>query len=267
MFNRWFIAILSIITVCGLLLVIFIDQHKVHPHETPSIDATEPIGASDDVNNDVYVQENLHTEQSRVTSYSDRPADRTLSGITEDRRNYMLDVLDTLEDERSRLPYMGELIRLYSHASMYAEASHWAAERARQTREFSDYIHSAELAMAHFQQGINVEIRNGAAILAKEMYISALELDSKNPEVLTDLAVVYMSLLQPEKSYETLTRALNADSGHVRAHFNTGVLLHQMGNASESIPFFERALRLARDPEWETRIQEYLDRHHTELYH
>ncbi len=261
MFNRWFLAIVSILTVCGLLLVIFFDRRADSTSDVP------PIGAEDDVHADAPSRVNPHTEQPRIAPYTEQPVRSTLSQTAEDRRDYILAVLDTLAVERTRLPYMGELIRLYSDASMYADASHWAAKRARQTREFSDYIHSAELAMAHFQQENNEEHRNGAAILAKEMYISALELEPENPDVLTDLAAVYMSLLQPEKSYETLIRALNADAGHVRAHFNTGVLLHQMGNASESIPFFERALRLTRDPEWEARIQGYLDRHHTELYH
>jgi len=248
MFNRGFLAVVSLLTIFALVLAIYLDSKEsavpVRPTEVPVVDQPAPDGPSGRAK----TPDSLQTEEK-------------------DRISYVSAVLDTLAHQRARLPYYGELIRIYSGAALYHDAARWSARRARLTETHADYLHAAELFMAAAQQKIDQEQIKVEAKKAKEMYINALELKPDDPDVLTDLAVVHMSLLQPEASYAMLEQALRVDPDHVRASFNMGVLMHQMGNISESIPFFERSLMLSDDPEWEAVVQGYLDRHHHELYH
>ncbi len=245
MFNRWFLAAVIIATLGGLALAIYLDSSKM-PAENGSALKDEPTGTA-------------------ISGSNEQPAKTTK---TDDQRlNYVISVLDTLEAVRSRLPYYGELILSYSEVGNYSEAAAWAERRAHQTGQFSDATHAASLYFAAINQKNDEESTKETAYKAKEMYIMALELRPDDPDILTDLAVVYLSLLQPERSYKMLKMALEADPDHIRANFNSGVLLHQIGNISESIPFFDRSLVLAENSEWESVVQEYLDRHHNEIYH
>jgi tetratricopeptide (TPR) repeat protein len=61
---------------------------------------------------------------------------------------------------------------------------------------------------------------------ARLWYERALELERSDPNVLTDLAVVYRNLRQPERSLELLIEARTAAPGHWQAWYNTVVVLH-----------------------------------------
>jgi tetratricopeptide (TPR) repeat protein len=61
---------------------------------------------------------------------------------------------------------------------------------------------------------------------ARLWYERALELERGDPNVLTDLAVVYRNLQQPERSLELLTAARTAAPEHWQAWYNTVVVLH-----------------------------------------
>jgi len=248
MFNRGFLAVVSLLTIIALVLAIYWDSKEsagpVRPSQDPAVDQPAP-GVS--------------------SGRAEAPA--SLRREEKDRVAYVSAVLDTLAHQRARLPYYGELIRIYSGAARYHDAARWSARRARFTEIHADYLHAAELFMAAAQQKNDEDQIKVEAKKAEEMYISALKLEPDDPDVLTDLAVVYMSLLQPEATYAMLEQALRIDPDHARASFNMGVLMHQMGNISESIPFFERSLMLSDDPDWEVVVQGYLDRHHNELFH
>ncbi len=248
MFNRVFLAVVSLLTISALVLVIYLDSmESAGPYKSAQ------NAAPDRTVNDV------------PSGMTEAPA--SLQPEERDRIAYVTSVLDTLALQRARLPYYGELIRIYSGAGHYRDAARWGARRARVTGAHADYLHAAELHMAAARQKNEKERIKEEAKKAEEMYIRALKLKPDDPDVLTDLAVVYMSLLQPDASYSMLEQALRVDPDHVRASFNMGVLMHQLGNISESIPFFERSLMLSEDPEWEAVVQGYLDRHHHELYH
>ena len=60
---------------------------------------------------------------------------------------------------------------------------------------------------------------------ARGWYERALEIDSDNPNVITDLAVVYRNLKQPQKSLELLDRAIAIRGDHWQAWYNRVVIL------------------------------------------
>jgi len=61
---------------------------------------------------------------------------------------------------------------------------------------------------------------------ARIWYERALESEPGDPDVLTDLAVVYRNLQQPERALELLDRAVEIRSDHWQAWYNRVVVLH-----------------------------------------
>ena len=61
---------------------------------------------------------------------------------------------------------------------------------------------------------------------ARMWYERAIEIEGGDPNVLTDLAVVYRNLRQPERSLALLDQAIGIDPGHWQAVYNKVVVLH-----------------------------------------
>ncbi len=61
---------------------------------------------------------------------------------------------------------------------------------------------------------------------ARTWYERALEAEPGDPDVLTDLAVVYRNLQQPERALELLEDAVEIRSDHWQAWYNRVVVLH-----------------------------------------
>ena len=74
---------------------------------------------------------------------------------------------------------------------------------------------------------------------ARDWYEKALQISSGDPNILTDLAVVYRNLGEFERSIELLDRALVANSGHWQAWYNKVVVyqfdLHQHDDAADAL--------------------------------
>jgi tetratricopeptide (TPR) repeat protein len=70
---------------------------------------------------------------------------------------------------------------------------------------------------------------------AREWYERALELRPDNPNVLTDLAIVYRNLHMHDESLAKLRRAIEIDPDHWQAWYNTVVVLHNdLGRTDEA---------------------------------
>jgi tetratricopeptide (TPR) repeat protein len=74
---------------------------------------------------------------------------------------------------------------------------------------------------------------------ARDWYEKALQGSSGDPNILTDLAVVYRNLGEFERSIELLDQALAAHSGHWQAWYNKVVVyqfdLHQHDDAADAL--------------------------------
>ncbi len=246
MFNRWFLLSVALATAGGLAFVIWLDSREADSgYDAPARD-TGLAGAS---------------------GYEEAPANPELGQEDQERVAYVTSALDTLESERTRLPYMGELIRIYSEAGKYDRAAELAHQRASLTGESDDWKEAGTFFLQSSRAAQDDEKVKHLASNARTMYQNARENDPDNPDILTDLSVVYMTLLEPESSYRLLQKALDDHPDHIRANFNLGVLLHQMGETDQSVGFLNRSHALAEGSEWEGVVQGYLDRYHDELFH
>ena len=74
---------------------------------------------------------------------------------------------------------------------------------------------------------------------ARDWYEKALQLSSGDPNILTDLAVVYRNLGEFQRTIELLDRALAADPNHWQAWYNKVVVyqfdLHQHDDAADAL--------------------------------
>jgi len=61
---------------------------------------------------------------------------------------------------------------------------------------------------------------------ARSWYEKALPLEPSNPDVFTDLAVVYRNLRQPERALELLDRSVQVQPDHWQSWYNRVVVLH-----------------------------------------
>jgi tetratricopeptide (TPR) repeat protein len=72
----------------------------------------------------------------------------------------------------------------------------------------------------------NLYFDGGRWTEARLWYERAMEIEGSDPNVITDLAVVYRNLQQPERSIELLDSALEVAPEHWQAVYNKVVVLH-----------------------------------------
>jgi hypothetical protein len=83
---------------------------------------------------------------------------------------------------------------------------------------------------------------------ARTWYERAIEKVPDNPHVLTDLAVVYRNLDQPERSLDLLNRAIEVDPALWQAWFNKALILHDdLDRVDEAEQAMEELERLRTD--------------------
>lgn len=83
---------------------------------------------------------------------------------------------------------------------------------------------------------------------AIDAYIKALSLSPNNPDVLTDLGVMYRRIKKSEKAIESFDKAAQVDSTHVQSRFNKGVVLfHDLNDKEGAIKAWKEVAKLKPD--------------------
>ncbi len=86
------------------------------------------------------------------------------------------------------------------------------------------------------------------AVNAVAAYEQVLALDPDNLGVRTDLATAYLNTGSPMKGVTEIKRVLEADSLHLDANFNYGLMLWRIGRNDQAATQFEKVMDLAGDP-------------------
>lgn len=83
---------------------------------------------------------------------------------------------------------------------------------------------------------------------AIDAYNTALQLDSKMPDVLVDCGVAYKMTGKPEMAIAYFDRALSISPQHKNAYFNKGVVLHNdLQKDTEAMDVWKRLVEIAPD--------------------
>lgn len=80
-------------------------------------------------------------------------------------------------------------------------------------------------------------------------YEEVLELEPNNLDARTDMAVAYLNTNNPMQGVEEITSVLAADSLHIPARFNYGIMLAMIGRVDKARTQFELVKEIVDDPE------------------
>lgn len=111
---------------------------------------------------------------------------------------------------------------------------HMEAETAKNPQDFKVWV---GLGNAYFDAEIPDKAINA--------YLKALALSPDNPDVLTDLGVMYRRNKQLDKAIEAFDKAAKIDTTHIQSRFNKGVVLfHDMNDKEGAIKAWEEVAKL-----------------------
>ncbi|MBW1973427.1 MAG: tetratricopeptide repeat protein [Deltaproteobacteria bacterium] len=92
---------------------------------------------------------------------------------------------------------------------------------------------------------------------AIEAYKNALKINSKNPDVITDLGIMYRRAGKFDKSVEMFKKAAKLDPKHLNSRLNLGIVLfHDKGDVDGAIKAWEEYVKIAPNNEHTKAIKE-----------
>ena len=96
---------------------------------------------------------------------------------------------------------------------------------------------------------------------AIEAYSQYLSIKPDNPDVRTDMGIMYRKLGQFDKALEEFRKAAQSDSKHVNSRYNIGlVLLHDKQNIKDAIKAWEEYLKVDPNSERAQRIRAQIEK-------
>ena len=92
----------------------------------------------------------------------------------------------------------------------------------------------------------NIHFDNHRHQEAIDAYSKALTIDPKNPDVRTDMGIMYRELKQFDKALDTFRRAAQDDPAHLNSRFNMGIVLkYDKNDLHGAIQAWEEFLKVA----------------------
>lgn len=148
----------------------------------------------------------------------------------------------------------GVIVTAYRVPSIVSQAPQ-AQQNGPTNEEIEQHIKHLEDEVAKNEQDVKAWIDLGNAYFdadspekAINAYLGALSLSPDNPDVLTDLGVMYRRNKQFEKAIEVFDKAAQVDPTHVQSRFNKGVVLfHDMNDKDGAIKAWQDVAKLRPD--------------------
>jgi hypothetical protein len=199
----------------------------------------------------VFMLFNMGGSRSAATSSSGAttaPVEPPLSAEFSDREEVLQSELAGLTGD-ARINKQRELLTLYFTSGRLDLAGAKAEEIGRATNSETAWIDAGNF-YYDWLESSPPENKAYYAQKATAAYREALEINPENLDVRTDMAVAY--LYDPDNAMlaiQETQRVLEADSNHVQANFNRGIMLWQISRIDEARAQFEKVLSLVDDPE------------------
>jgi tetratricopeptide (TPR) repeat protein len=106
----------------------------------------------------------------------------------------------------------------------------------------------------------NLYFDSGQAKEAIEAYGQYLILKPENPDVRTDLGIMYRALGDFDRAIEEFRKAAKSDPKHANSRYNIGiVLLHDKGDVKGAIKAWEEYLKIDPNSERAQRIRAQIE--------
>jgi ribosomal protein L40E len=175
------------------------------------------------------------------------PVEAPLEGEFADREAQLQSELAGLTGE-ARIDKERELLTLYFTSGRFDLAGAQAEVIGEATNAESAWIDAGNF-YYDWMESSPSENKAYYSRKATSAYQRALEINPDNLDTRTDMAVAY--LYDPDNSMlaiQETQKVLAADSNHVQANFNRGIMLWQINRVDEAVAQFEKVLRLVDDP-------------------
>lgn len=148
----------------------------------------------------------------------------------------------------------GVIVTVYKVPSIVSQVQTPQQEQATE-KEKNDHIKQLEEEVGKNQQDVQSWIHLGNAYFDSEIpekainaYLKALDLSPDNPDVLTDLGVMYRLNKQPQKAIEVFKKAALIDPAHIQSRFNIGVVLfHDLNDKEGAVNASKEVAKLQPD--------------------
>ncbi|NND70689.1 MAG: hypothetical protein HKN43_03835 [Rhodothermales bacterium] len=148
----------------------------------------------------------------------------------------------------SRLDKLRELAVLYQTEGRYDLAGDVQTEIAAESSMEIDWVRAGNL----YYDWMESRQGPGKSYYAKKAitsYQEALTINPNNLDVRTDMAVAY--LFDPDNPMQAIintNQVLQADSMHLQANFNRGIMLMQINRMEDAVTQFKKVMRLEPEP-------------------
>jgi tetratricopeptide (TPR) repeat protein len=175
------------------------------------------------------------------------PSEPPLEGEFAQRESALQSELAGLTGE-ARIDKQRELLTLYFTSGRFDLAGAQAEVIGEATGAESAWIDAGNF-YYDWMESSPAENKAYYSRKATSAYQRALEINPDNLDTRTDMAVAY--LYDPDNSMlaiQETQKVLEADSNHVQANFNRGIMLWQINRVDEAVAQFRKVLRLVDDP-------------------
>jgi len=182
-----------------------------------------------------------------TTTSIQAPAEPPLEGEFAQRESALQSELAGLTGE-ARIDKQREILTLYFTSGRFDLAAAQAEVIGEATGAESAWIDAGNF-YYDWMESSPAENKAYYSRKATSAYQRALEINPDNLDTRTDMAVAY--LYDPDNSMlaiQETQKVLEADSNHVQANFNRGIMLWQINRMDEAVAQFEKVLRLVDDP-------------------
>ncbi|MDX1740416.1 MAG: zinc ribbon domain-containing protein [Rhodothermales bacterium] len=150
------------------------------------------------------------------------------------------------DEKISKLRELADFLISHGRWDLAADAQ---KEIAESTGEESDWVRSGNL-YYDWMDGVEADAKAVFAKRAIESYQAALQINPDNLDVRTDMAIAYM--FDPDNSVQAIAQTnmvLEADSLHIQANFNRGIMLLRINRFEDAAFQFNKVKRIVADPQ------------------
>lgn len=224
----------AILAVIGLYLISVFSAKS--PDTAATASSTAEVATSEEADLDQYIAEDAGLAQALIAT-----------------RN----AVESADDPARRQALLEELVQSYAGAGRLDLAGREQEQIARELNTSSAWATAGNLHFDWMENQSGSE-RVRSARRAVRAYERALEIDPNNLDVRTDLGVAYLNdPASPMLAIQNTNMVLEADSNHVQANFNKGVMLAQIGRTEEAAKHFRKvaALSAPGEPAHERALQ------------
>lgn len=176
-----------------------------------------------------------------------------LSGVLQEQINDLRSRAASAATDAEVIGLQQQIINVAMGEGRYDVASYAMEAVATRTDTENDWARAGNFAFDWMMDKPDPSQRAAWAVRTIGFYQRALDLNPNNLDVRTDMAIAYM--YDPQNPMEAVNQTnlvLEADSLHIQANFNLGIMLFQINRPDRAAAQFQKVMDIIADPSDDT---------------